>query len=250
MTPKHSHETNGSGKAQQALQIDVLTLFPGLFQPFLAEGLLGKAVEAGRVRVNLVNYRQWGVGKHRQVDDVPYGGGAGMVLKPEPLFAAVRQREAEYAQAGQTPWRILLTPQGRPFDQAKARELAGSPQPLLFICGRYEGFDERIRQALADEELSGGDYVVLGGEVVAMVVMEAVIRLLPGVLGNPDSVLEESFAQGGLEYPQYTRPPVFEGMAVPDVLLSGDHKAIARWRAEQSVTRTQAKRPDLPAPKL
>ena len=168
-----------------------------------------------------------------------------MVLRPEPLFAAARQREAAHRKAGRGVWRILLTPQGRPFTQAQAQALADREQALLLICGRYEGFDERIREGLADEEISLGDFVCQGGEAVAMVIIEAVARLLPGVLGNPDSGTEESFADGWLEYPQYTRPPEFEGMRVPDVLLSGHHEAIRHWRKEQAEKRTAARRPEL-----
>ena len=226
-------------------RIDVLTLFPELFEPFLAEGLIGKAVREGLLAIEPVNFRSHGLGRHRAVDDVPYGGGAGMVLRPEPLFAAVREREALHREAGRGTWRILLTPQGRPFTQARAEELAGRDEALLLICGRYEGFDERIRDGLADEEISLGDFVCQGGETVAMVIMEAVARLVPGVMGNPESEAEESFTGGGLEYPQYTRPPEFEGMRVPDVLLSGHHEAIRRWRQEQAEKRTAARRPDL-----
>jgi tRNA (guanine37-N1)-methyltransferase len=225
--------------------IDVLTLFPRLFGPFLAEGLIGRAVAEGLLDVALVNYREHGLGRHRQVDDEPYGGGAGMVLRPEPIFAAARARSAAHAAQGRGAWTVLLTPQGRPFRQADARALAERPEALLLVCGRYEGFDERIRQALADEELSLGDFICLGGEVPAMALIEAVARLLPGVLGNPESGTEESFTQDRLEYPQYTRPVEFEGLRVPDVLLSGHHAEIARWREAQSRQRTAERRPDL-----
>lgn len=226
-------------------QIDVLTLFPGLFEPFLAEGLLGKALRAGLLEVTCVDFRPHGLGRHRQVDDVPYGGGAGMVLRPEPIFSAVRERQALHRAAGRATRTILLTPQGATFDQARARALADAPEALLLVCGRYEGFDERIREALADEELSLGDFVLLGGEVAAMAVIEAVARLVPGVLGNPASSTEESFAGPGLEYPHYTRPAEFEGMRVPEVLCSGDHARIAAWRAEQAEQRTRLRRPEL-----
>lgn len=226
-------------------RFDVLTLFPALFEPFLAEGVLGRAVREGRLALELVNYRAHGLGRHKAVDDEPYGGGAGMVLRPEPIFAAVRERVALHRAAGRGARTILLTPQGAPFDQARARELAATEDVLLLVCGRYEGFDERIRLALADEELALGDFVLLGGEVAAMAVIEAVARLLPGVLGNPDSPAEESFAAGRLEYPQYTRPAEFEGMRVPEVLASGDHARIAAWRAEQAERRTRERRPDL-----
>ena len=227
-------------------RFEVLTLFPGLFGPFVAEGLIGRAHDQGLVAIEAIDLRPFGIGKHRAVDGEPYGGGAGMVMRPEPVYEAVRSRGA--AAENETLRRILVTPQGRPFDQAKARELAGRPENLLFICGRYEGFDERIR-ALADEEISGGDYIALGGEVVAMAIIESVTRLIPGVLGNPRSIEEASFSgdglAGGLEYPQYTRPAEFEGMRVPEVLVSGNHEAIARWRKEQAALRTRQRRPEL-----
>ncbi|MEE8396011.1 MAG: tRNA (guanosine(37)-N1)-methyltransferase TrmD [bacterium] len=226
-------------------RIEVLTLFPALLDPFLEQGLLGRAVRDGLVQVTLVDLRPFGVGRHRAVDGEPYGGGAGMVLRPEPVFAAARRREAHHAASGRALRKILLTPQGRPFDQHKARELERRAEPLLLICGRYEGFDERIRQGLADEELSLGDFVCLGGEVAALAVIEAIARLVPGVLGNPASNMEESFSADVLEYPQYTRPKEFEGMPVPEVLLSGHHAAVAQWRAEQAQTRTALRRPDL-----
>lgn len=226
-------------------RIDVLTLFPGLFDPFLAEGLLGRAVAERLLEVTRVSLREHGLGKHRAVDGEPYGGGAGMVLRPEPVFSAVRERLALHAAAGRKPRVVLMTPQGKPFSQAMAREEAASYSPLLLICGRYEGFDERIRTALADDEWSVGDFVLLGGEIPAMAVIEAVARLIPGVLGNPDSVDEESFAAGRLEYPHYTRPVEFEGMRVPEVLQSGDHARIKAWRDEQSLRRTRQRRPDL-----
>jgi len=226
-------------------RLDVVTLFPGLITPFLEEGLIAKGVREGLLEITPVNFREHGLGRHRSVDDVPYGGGAGMVLRPEPIYRTVREREAHHAKEGRTIRRILLTPQGRPFDQAKARELATAPEVLILICGRYEGFDERIRTGLADEEISLGDFVTLGGEVAALTMIEAVCRLVPGVLGNPDSSREESFADGKLEYPQYTRPPEFEGLQVPDVLLSGHHGEIERWRQEQAASRTAQRRPDL-----
>lgn len=226
-------------------RIDVLTLFPGLFGPFLGEGLLGRAIAGEKLEVTLVNFREQGLGKHRTVDGEPYGGGAGMVLRPEPVFTSVRERLALHAAAGRKPRVVCLTPQGKPFSQAMAREEAQSDDPLLLLCGRYEGFDERIRTALADGEWSVGDFVMLGGEIPAMAVIEAVARLIPGVLGNPDSVSEESFAAGRLEYPHYTRPVEFEGMRVPEVLQSGDHARIREWRDEQSLRRTRERRPEL-----
>jgi tRNA (guanine37-N1)-methyltransferase len=225
--------------------VDVLTLFPGLFEPFLAEGLLGRALRRGLLAVELVNFRDHGLGRHKVVDDVPYGGGAGMVLRPEPIFAAVRERAARHRQAGRPARTILLTPQGAPLRQERARALADSPEALLLLCGRYEGFDERIRAALVDEEISLGDFVLLGGEVAAMALIEAVARLIPGVLGNPASTADESFAGPGLEYPQYTRPAEFEGLCVPEVLSSGNHALIEAWRREQAWRRTAQRRPEL-----
>jgi len=226
-------------------RLDVLTLFPGLIKPFLEEGLVAKAIRDQLLEITPVDFRPFGLGKHRSVDDEPYGGGAGMVLRPEPIFAATRQREAHHREAGRTTHKILLTPQGRPFDQAKAQTLADRPEVLLLICGRYEGFDERIRTGLVDEEISLGDFITLGGEVAALTLIEAVCRLVPGVLGNPDSSREESFAQEKLEYPQYTRPAEFENLRVPDILLSGHHGEIQRWRQEQAAKRTAERRPDL-----
>jgi len=230
--------------------IDVLTLFPALFEPFLAEGLLGRAIRGGLLAVEPVNFREHGLGRHKVVDNVPYGGGAGMVLRPEPLFAATRERIALHQAEGRAVRTVLLTPQGAPFDQERARELADAPEALLLLCGRYEGFDERVRVGLADEELSVGDFVLLGGEVAAMAVIEAVARLIPGVLGNPASNADESFGARRLEYPHYTRPAEFEGMRVPDVLASGHHERIEAWRSEQSQRRTAERRPELlkPAP--
>ena len=229
-------------------RFDVLTLFPQLFGPFLAEGLLGRAVRGGLVEVNLVDFRSHGLGRHRQVDDVPYGGGAGMVLRPEPVFAAVRERKAFHEGEGRRGRTVLVTPQGRTFRQSDAADFAARDEVALFVCGRYEGFDERIRTGLADEEMSLGDFVCLGGEAPVMAMLEAIVRLLPGVLGNPESSAEESFAKGLLEYPQYTRPPEFEGLRVPEVLLSGNHAEIARWREAEARKRTAGRRPDLVPP--
>jgi tRNA (guanine37-N1)-methyltransferase len=226
-------------------RFDVVTLFPELFVPFSAEGLIGRAIRNGLLEITTVDFRPYGLGKHRAVDDEPYGGGAGMVLRPEPLFTAVRERERSHREGGRNVHRLLLTPQGRPLRQGKVRELAEREEALILICGRYEGFDERIRLGLADEEVSLGDFVSLGGEAGAMLIIEAVARLVPGVLGNPDSSADESFAEERLEYPQYTRPPEFEGMRVPEVLLSGHHEAIRRWRREQASKRTADRRPEL-----
>lgn len=219
------------------MRIDVFTIFPAMVEGFARESLLGKAREAGVVDVRVHDLRSHSTDPHRSVDDAPFGGGAGMVLMPEPLFAAVE------AVSPPRPL-FLLSPGGRRFDQAVAKELAGGGAFSL-LCGRYEGVDERVRAHLVDDELSIGDYVLAGGEVAAMVVLEAVGRLVPGVVGNEASVYEESFSDGLLEYPQYTRPAVFRGWEVPAALRSGDHARIAQWRRAQALARTRARRPDL-----
>lgn len=223
------------------MRIDVLTLFPEFFEPFLSGSIVGRARSAGVVEFALTQIRDFATGTHRSVDDTPYGGGPGMVMTCGPVFGAV---EAAEATDPRPATRILLTPQGERFTQAIAAELAALPR-LLLICGRYEGFDERIRDGLAPREISIGDFVVAGGETPAMVLIDAVVRLLPGALGDAASATEESFRDGLLEYPQYTRPPEFRGMKVPDVLLSGDHGRIRAWRDEQRRRRTAARRPDL-----
>ena len=223
------------------MRIDILTLFPGIFQGFLDESILRLARENGIVEIHLWDIRDFTEDKHRKVDDRPYGGGPGMVIMPGPVFAAV---EAADAAALPPARKLLLTPQGRTFSQPVARELAEEPR-LMLLCGRYEGFDDRIHQGLGADELSIGDYVLTGGEVAAMVVLDAVVRLLPGALGHPESAALESFEGGVLDYPQYTRPPVFRGMAVPDVLFSGNHERIRQWRAERARQLTRDKRPDL-----
>lgn len=220
------------------MRFTVLTLFPEMFSP-LAESILKRAQAAGLMEVNLVNFRDYADNKHKSVDDIPYGGGAGMVLKPEPLFAALRA----LPKAKGSRKVILLSPQGQPFSQALARKLAQEDE-LVFICGHYEGFDERIRD-LADDEISLGDFVLTGGELAAVVIIDAVARLLPGVLGHSESLQEESHGEGFLEYPQYTRPVAFEGKQVPEILLSGHHANIERWRRKESLRRTFQKRPDL-----
>jgi tRNA (guanine37-N1)-methyltransferase len=221
------------------MRIDVFTIFPEMVEAFAGSSLLGKAREAGVVDVRVHDLRSTATDPHRSVDDAPFGGGAGMVLMPEPLFGAV--------EAVDPPRPLyLLGPGGRRFDQAMARELAAGPGFSL-LCGRYEGVDDRVRRHLVDGELSIGDYVLAGGEVAAMVVVEAVARLVPGVMGNAASAGEESFADGLLEYPQYTRPAVFRGWAVPEVLRSGDHGRVARWRRAQALARTVVDRPDLVA---
>jgi tRNA (guanine37-N1)-methyltransferase len=223
-----------------ALHFEILTLFPELFDSFLGASLIGKAIETGIVAVTRTNLREFGLGRHRSVDDSPYGGGPGMVLRPEPVTAAIEHIETSRGRAH----RVLLSPGGRLFDQQAARRLSAIPRVLL-ICGRYEGFDERIATLHADEVLSIGDYVLCGGELAAAVVIEAAARLCPGVIGKNQSTIEESFSAGRLEYPQYTRPPEFRGLGVPEILLGGDHAAIAAWRMEQSLARTRAARPDL-----
>jgi tRNA (guanine37-N1)-methyltransferase len=218
----------------------VLTLFPEAFQSALAAGLFGKAVEKGILEVDLINYRDYAEGRHKVVDDTPFGGGSGMVIKVEPVARALE----ELREKAPGVHVVLLTPQGALLNQAGVRRLGGHDHVAL-LCGRYEGVDERIRR-LVDEELSIGDYVLSGGEPAAWVVMDAVSRLVPGVLGCGESVREESFSEDSLlEYPQYTRPREFDGMQVPEVLLSGDHQAIARWRRRQALRRTARRRPEL-----
>lgn len=225
------------------LHIDVVTIFPGLFEPFVRETMVGIAVREGHATIAVHDLRRWTKDRHQVVDDAPYGGGPGMVMKPEPLVAAV---EALAGPKGpeRRAHAVLMSPQGRRLTQPLLEGLAGHPH-LVLVCGRYEGVDQRAIDLAIDEELSLGDYVLSGGEVPAMAVIEGVVRLLPGVLGNPESARSESFQAGLLEGPQYTRPPEFRGLAVPDVLRSGDHGAVARWRAEQARSFTQARRPDL-----
>ncbi len=220
------------------MRFDVLTLFPDLFQGYLTQSLLKLAIQNGLVQIHLWNIRDWAPDKHHKVDDRPFGGGPGMVLMPEPVFAAVEAVQASDAAPGRL---ILLTPAGERLTQSLVRELSGYRR-LLLLCGRYEGFDERVRLGLKPREVSIGDFVCNGGEVPAMVVIDTVIRYVPGVLGDPESVTEESHSDPGrLEYPQYTRPRVFRDMAVPEVLLGGDHGAVARWRREQSLARSPAR---------
>jgi tRNA (guanine37-N1)-methyltransferase len=220
------------------VKIAVLTLFPGMFAGPLDESIVKRAREAGLLELTLHNLRDYAHDRHRTVDDRPFGGGPGMLLKPEPLFEAVEKLARETTRV------ILLSPSGRAFNQAIARELA-QLDDLLLISGHYEGFDERVREQLADDELSIGDYVLTNGALPAMVIIDAVTRLLPGALGDDTSSHEESFSHGLLEYPQYTRPAEFRGMKVPEVLLSGNHAQIAKWRAEQANARTKERRPDL-----
>ena len=228
------------------MRIDIFTLFPQMFQSPLSSGLCQRAIERGMVNVNIHNIRDHTHDRHRTVDDYPYGGGAGMVLKPEPIFEAVEalKKDLSPEEEGLAPPIVLLTPQGRPFSQQIAVELSKYDH-LVLICGHYEGVDERVREHLATDEISIGDYVLSGGELAAMVVVDAVVRILPGVLGSEDSPLDDSHATGLLEYPQYTRPPEFRGWTVPEVLLSGNHGQIAEWRHKQAIIRTLKRRPDL-----
>ncbi|WP_438432416.1 tRNA (guanosine(37)-N1)-methyltransferase TrmD [Gorillibacterium sp. sgz500922] len=261
------------------MRMDVLTLFPEMFDGVFGSSILGKAREKGLVRLNAVNFRRYSTNKHNTVDDYPFGGGGGMVLKPEPIFAAVEDLLADAAaertvgagsgeasggivdiglegapdnesaaavpsSTGKPPRVILLCPQGEPYTQKKAEEFAAEDH-LIFICGHYEGYDERIREHLVTDELSIGDYVLTGGELPAMVVIDSVVRLLPGALGNESSAVTDSFSTGLLEYPHYTRPASFRDWSVPEVLISGHHGNIEAWRREQSLRRTWERRPDL-----
>ncbi|MFH1114434.1 MAG: tRNA (guanosine(37)-N1)-methyltransferase TrmD [Pseudomonadota bacterium] len=221
------------------LDIRVLTIFPGVFESFLSFGNPARAIDRGFLHVETVDLRDFAEDRHRTTDDYPFGGGTGMIMKPEPVVRGLRHTCGLLAN----PRVLLMTPQGRLFDQAAAEQLAGV-QEIVFVCGRYEGIDERVR-FFVHEEISVGDYILSGGEIAAMIVIDAVIRLVPGVLGADSHIEGESFYGGLLEYPQYTRPRNFEGMAVPEVLLEGDHERIRRWRRKQSLARTLARRPDL-----
>ncbi len=227
------------------MRADVITLFPEMVEMVLNTSILGRAREGGQLEAHVTNLREFGLGNYRRVDDAPYGGGPGMLFRPEPVFAAV---EAAMERAA-GPCRLMITsPQGRRFDQAMAEELARETRPLVILCGHYEGVDERVLQAFDFEEVSVGDYVLTGGEMPALVMLDAAVRLLDGVLGNTDSSAVDCFSDhvgGMLKYPQYTRPAEFRGMAVPHVLLSGHHAEIEKWRAEQSREVTREKRPDL-----
>jgi len=220
------------------MRIDVVTLFPRMFDSVLSASLLGRGIESGKLEVGVVDLRPYGLGKHRSVDDEPYGGGAGMVMRPEPIFEAVGELRTERSHV------ILLSPRGVLLRQTGVARLAERDHVIL-ICGRYEGVDERVAEFLADEELSIGDYVLAGGELAAMVVVEAVSRFVPGVMGNTGSLDSESHSGGGLEYPQYTRPAEFRGHRVPEVLLSGHHGEVERWRRAESERLTRERRPDL-----
>lgn len=225
------------------MRFDVLTLFPEMFPDYFGQSLLKRAIEHGLVDVRLVNIRDWAIGKHQTVDDRPYGGGPGMVLKVEPVVECVEAVQAD----GPAPGRVvMLTPQGRKLTQQVVEELAGGPR-LVLLCGRYEGFDERVREILRPDEISIGDFVLNGGEVAAMVVIDAVIRLVPGVLGDEESSRQDSFSgeRRWLEFSQYTRPREYRGLTVPEVLLSGNHPQVAQWREEESRRRTEERRRDL-----
>jgi tRNA (guanine37-N1)-methyltransferase len=222
------------------MQFDVFTLFPGVFQPYLESSILQRAQEKGLISVVLHNIRDWTHDRHHVTDDAPYGGGGGMVMKVEPIFASV---ESVLGAPPACPL-IYLSPQGRQFTTAVAQELATHPR-LGLLCGRYEGIDERVIEHLVTDQISIGDYVRTGGELPAMVLIDAVSRFIPGVLGDPDGAFDDSFGDGLLEYPHYTRPEEFRGWRVPDVLLSGNHAQIAKWRKEQSIIRTRKQRPDL-----
>jgi len=229
------------------LRFDVITIFPDFFREAFDYGITRRALAAGLVETKAHDLRHWATGKHRTVDDRPFGGGDGMVLKADPIFAAINditgfRRRGEYPRATRV---VLLSPQGKVFTQSLAAELATNSSRIVLICGRYEGVDERVAEALATDEISIGDYVLSGGEPAAVVVVDAVVRLLPGALGSETSATYESFSDGLLDYPQYTRPPELEGLRVPDVLLKGNHADIARWRHEEALKKTERNRPDL-----
>lgn len=223
------------------MNFDVITIFPSIFYTYLSEGILKRAIKKGLVHVKVHNLRDYTTDKHRTVDDYPYGGGPGMVMKPEPFFNAVRTIKSD----GIESYTIMLSPQGKIFNQETAVMFSKINKRLILLCGRYEGIDERVRKALVDVELSIGDYVLTGGELPALVIIDSIVRLLPGALGDEESLIEESFSWGILDYPHYTRPPEFEGLRVPDILLSGHHQEIALWRRKEALRRTLKIRPDL-----
>lgn len=229
------------------LRIDIITIFPDFFRESIGYGIVNRARTAGLVSITAHDLRQWTTDKHHIVDDRPFGGGDGMILKPEPIFAGVealtgKSRREDFSRDTRV---VLLSPQGRVFSQASAHDLADNSSQIVLLCGRYEGVDERVAEALVTDEISIGDYVLSGGEPAAMVVVDAVVRLLPGALGSDTSAVNESFSADMLDHPQYTRPPEFRGMKVPDVLLSGNHAEIERWRKEAAVSKTARIRPDL-----
>ena len=226
------------------LRFEILTLFPEIFSSFLEESLIKRALEKRLLSISLANFRKHGLGKHLQVDDSPYGGGPGMILRIEPLVLMLEEKKDFHKSQGRETHTILVSPQGQQFTQKKAKELSQKNSVLTLVCGRYEGFDERVR-SIVDEEISGGDFVCMGGEVISMAIIESVSRLRPGFLGNQESSENESFSQSMLEYPQYTRPASYAGMDVPKELLSGNHEKIAEWRQRQALSRTKKRRPDL-----
>ncbi|HEX6532216.1 MAG TPA: tRNA (guanosine(37)-N1)-methyltransferase TrmD [Nitrospira sp.] len=227
------------------LRCDVITLFPEMVTPVLESSMLKRACEKGLLEVTVHNLRDYTQDRHKVADDVPYGGGAGMVMKAEPILRAVDEIRRPYEQRGERLRVLFPSPQGRPFTQAYAQELAADSRRLIILCGHYEGIDERVRMSLKPEEVSVGDYVLTGGELPALTLIDAAARLIPGVLGDPASIVEESFAEPLLEYPHYTRPAEVRGLAVPEVLLSGHHEAIRRWRRKEALRATYEKRPDL-----
>jgi len=227
------------------VRFDVLTLFPGMFAPVLAQSMLKRGQDKGLLAVRVHNLRDFTADRHKVVDDTPYGGGAGMVMKAEPILHAVAAVRSEAQSQGEEIRLLFPTPQGRPLTQSYAQELATESRRMVILCGHYEGVDERVRLALAPEEISLGDYVLTGGELPALVLIDATTRLVPGVLGDPSSAVDESFSDSLLEYPQYTRPAEIEGIMVPEVLLSGHHEAIRLWRRKQALRSTYLRRPDL-----
>ena len=229
------------------LRCDIITIFPEFFREAFDYGIIRRARAAGLVETNAHDLRRWTSDKHHVVDDRPFGGVEGMVLKPEPIFAAVRELTGGESREQYTPQTrvVLLSPQGRMFTQQVAQDLSQNASQVVLICGRYEGVDERVAEKLATDEISIGDYVLSGGEPAAVVVIDAIVRLLPGALGNETSAVNDSFSAGGLDHPQYTRPTEFSGLSVPDVLLTGNHAEIARWRREAALRKTQRNRPDL-----
>lgn len=223
------------------MDIAAITIFPEIFKAYLGESIMKRAIETGIVKMDVLNPRDFTVDRHRTVDDSPYGGGPGMVMKPEPLANAIEHAKSD----GRDSLTVMLTPQGRLFTQEVAEEFSAESRRLIFLCGRYEGIDDRIREVYVDDEISIGDYVLTGGELPALVIIDAVVRLLPGVVGDEESLREESFSWGILDYPHYTRPPQWRGLGVPEVLLSGNHAEIARWRRKEALRRTIRRRPDL-----
>jgi tRNA (guanine37-N1)-methyltransferase len=227
------------------MRCDIITLFPEMVTPVLESSMLKRGQEKGLLEVKVHNLRDYTLDKHKVADDLPYGGGAGMVMKAEPILRAVEQIRQPYEQRGERVRVLLPSPQGRPFTQAYAQGLAADSRPMLIVCGHYEGIDERVRIALKPEEVSVGDYVLTGGELPALVIIDAAARLIPGVLGAPESVVEESFSEPLLEYPHYTRPGEVRGITVPEILLSGHHEAIRLWRRKEALRTTYERRPDL-----